>query len=146
MATESDNLLELIEHQKNVVNIIHEVSSKVNSSLDLETIFNSAFQLLDQYFDFKHIMILLVDNQDPRQLKVAASHGYQGKGIGATIPIGKGVIGIVAKNKKLLRMGSVLQNLRYIKTVNKLDADSINLPGIPNCVSQLAFPYLFMKI
>ena len=98
MKAESDNLLALIERHKNVVNIIHEVSSKVNSSLDLDTIFTSAFQLLDRYFDFKHIMILLVDKEDSSQLKVAASHGYDGMGIGAIVPVGKGVIGMVAKN------------------------------------------------
>ena len=91
METESDNLLDLIEHQKKVVNIIHEVSSKVNSSLDLEKIFIIAFQLLHQYFNFKHIMILLVDNKDPGQLKVEASHGYDGMGIGAVVPIGIGI-------------------------------------------------------
>ena len=64
MPTENDNLLDLIERHKNVVSIIHEVSSKVNSSLDLDTIFSSAFNLLDLYFNFKHIMILLVDTED----------------------------------------------------------------------------------
>jgi len=142
LKTENDNLLDLIERQKKVVNIIHEVSSKVNSSLDLDTIFNSTFSLLDQYFNFKHIMILLVDNEDPGQLKVAASHGYDGMGIGAGVPIGIGIIGIVAKKKKLLRMSGVLQNVRYIKAATFSDRISIELPGIKNCGSQLAVPLL----
>ena len=114
-------MLELIERHKKVVNIIHEVSSKVNSSLDLDTIFSSAFNLLDQYFEFKHIMIFLVDKKDPSQLRVAASHGYDGKGIGAVLPIGKGVVGIVAKNKKLLRMGGIQLSLTYIKAASASD-------------------------
>jgi class 3 adenylate cyclase/putative methionine-R-sulfoxide reductase with GAF domain len=145
LETEGDNLLDLIEHQKKVVNIIHEVSSKVNSSLDLEKIFIIAFQLLHQYFNFKHIMILLVDNKDPGQLKVEASHGYDGMGIGAVVPIGIGIIGIVAKNKKMLRMSGVMQNVRYIKAATSSDRKSIELPGIENCGSQLAVPLLIQK-
>ncbi|MCK5103210.1 MAG: GAF domain-containing protein, partial [Cyclobacteriaceae bacterium] len=115
MDTTNDKLLLVIEQQKNVVKIIREVSSKVNTSLDLQTIFESTFQLLDRYFQFKHIMILLVDKKVSGQLAVTASHGYNGEGIGATVPIGKGVIGMVAKNKKLLRMSNIQQNLQYIK-------------------------------
>lgn len=127
------------------MNIIHEVSSKVNSSLDLNTIFNSAFNLLDRYFDFKHIMILLVDEENPDQLKVAASHGYDGLGIGASVPFGKGVIGMVAKNKKLLRMASIRQNLTYIKSASATDTNRIDLPGIENCASQLAVPLVIKE-
>jgi class 3 adenylate cyclase/putative methionine-R-sulfoxide reductase with GAF domain len=142
LEAENENLLELIEHQKKVVNIINEVSSKVNSSLNLATIFKSTFQLLDQYFQFKHIMILLVNEEDASQLKVAASHGYDGRGTGAIVPFGKGVIGMVAKNKKLLRMGNIRLNLQFMKTATKLDTNDIDLPGIPNCISQLAVPLL----
>ena len=145
MISDNDNLLELIERHKKVVRIIHEVSSKVNSSLDLDTIFSSAFNLLDQYFEFKHIMIFLVDREDTTQLKVAASHGYGGKGIGAVLQIGKGVVGIVAKNKKLLRMGGIQQNLIYIKAASASDRDKIEIPGIENCASQLAVPLLIRE-
>jgi len=141
----SDKLLEVIEQQKNVVKIIREVSSKVNTSLDLNVIFKSTFELLDRYFLFNHIMILLIDDVAPDQLVVASSHGYDGKGIGATVPIGKGVIGIVAKNKKLLRMSNVQQNLNYVKTALKQDQNSIELPGISYCASQLAVPLLNHK-
>ncbi len=121
---------------------MHGVSSKINASLDLETIFDITFQLLDQYFQFKHIMILLLEEENPDQLKVVASHGYGGAGAGATIPIGKGVIGMVAKNKKLLRMGNVQSQLRLINSVATPDTSHINLPGIPNCSSQLAVPLI----
>lgn len=142
MDTTNDKLLLVIEQQKNVVKIIREVSSKVNTSLDLQTIFESTFQLLDRYFQFKHIMILLVDKKVSDQLAVTASHGYNGEGIGATVPIGKGVIGMVAKNKKLLRMSNIQQNLQYIKVALEQNQSRIKLPGIPYCASQLAVPLL----
>ena len=142
MDTTNDKLLSVIEQQKNVVKIIREVSSKVNTSLDLQTIFESTFHLLDLYFQFKHIMILLVDKKVSGQLAVTASHGYNGEGIGATVPIGKGVIGIVAKNKKLLRMSNVQQNLQYIKAALAQNQHRIQLPGISYCASQLAVPLL----
>jgi class 3 adenylate cyclase/putative methionine-R-sulfoxide reductase with GAF domain len=142
MTADKDQLLEVIDHHRNVVNIIHDVSSKVNASHDLNTIFNTTFTLLDQYFEFKYIMILLVDKENPDQLKVKASHGYNGMGIGATVPIGKGVIGIVAKNRKLLRMGNVIKNVQYFETVNTCENKKFELPGIEHCASQIAVPLL----
>jgi len=142
MSSEQDDLLEALEHHKNLIDLIQEVSSKINTSFDLHTIFESTFKLLDRYFQFKHIMILLVDKVDPNQLKVTASHGYEGKGIGALVPIGKGLIGVVAKNKKLLRMSNVMQNLRYMKNSGQEGSDTVQLPGIPNSGSQLAVPLL----
>lgn len=142
MTTESNKLLEVLERHKNLVTIIREVSSKVNSLHDLNRIFDSTFQLLDKYFHFRHIMILLMDEANPDLLFVTASHGYEGQGIGATVPIGKGVIGVVAKNKKLLRMSSVRQNFRYIKTAADKLTDAVELPGISNSASQLAVPLL----
>ena len=142
MTADKDQLLEVIDHHRNVVNIIHDVSSKVNASHDLGTIFNTTFNLLDQYFGFKYIMILLVDKDAPNQLKVKASHGYDGMGIGATVPIGKGVIGIVAKNRKLLRMGNVIKTMQYFETVNKCENKKFELPGIENCASHIAVPLL----
>ncbi|MCK5209288.1 MAG: GAF domain-containing protein, partial [Cyclobacteriaceae bacterium] len=67
---------------------------------------------------------------------------YNGEGIGATVPIGKGVIGMVAKNKKLLRMSNIQQNLQYIKVALEQNQSRIKLPGIPYCASQLAVPLL----
>ena len=143
MEKAEDKLLELVNHHKNVVNIIGEVSSKVNASLDLKTIFQATFELLDNYFGFKNTMILLVSLTDPTQLILKACHGYKDKGLGALVPIGRGVIGVVAKNKKLLRMGNLKQNIKFLKSVT--NADAIKLPGIENCVSQLAVPLIIKE-
>jgi serine phosphatase RsbU (regulator of sigma subunit) len=141
---EEEKLLDLIDHQKKVVKIISEVSRKVNSSIALKTIFNSTFELLDTHFGFQHIMILMLDPENQEHLIVYASHGYDGKGIGAKVPMGKGVIGTVAKNKKYLRMGAVRQNLRYVKSViTEKESGLVELPGIENCSSHLAVPLLF---
>ena len=48
MGAEEDQLRQVIEHQKKVVNIIHDVSFKVNASLDLDTIFETTFFLVCQ--------------------------------------------------------------------------------------------------
>jgi adenylate cyclase len=137
---EKSNLEELVEHHKKVINVLHEVSSRVNTKLDLELIFSTTFQLLDDFFSFKHIIILLVKG-DTQSLEVYASHGYDGKGKGAIVPFGKGVIGMVAKNKKLLRMASVGSQLRYVQQVVQ-NTETVSLPGLPNSASQLAVPLM----
>ena len=142
MTAEKDQLLEIIDHHRNVVSIIHDVSFKVNASFDLNTIFTTTFTLLDRYFGFRHIMILLVDTENPNQLKVTASHGYGGNGIGAIVPFGKGIIGMVAKKRKLLRMGNVFHNVKYMGLLVSQESHIIPLPGIDNCASQIAVPLL----
>lgn len=134
------NLKALVEHQEKVINALRDVSSKVNTKLDLNTIFNVTFQLLDDFFNLKHILILLAA-EDGLTLKVCASHGYNGEGIGSVVPVGVGVIGIVAKNKKLMRMGNVAAYSRYLSSGSP-NAGIVPLPGLPHARSQLGVPLL----
>lgn len=144
MEKSNDSLIKLVERHKKVVNIIYEVSEKVNTSLDLDTIFDSTFQLLDTYFNFEHIMILLVDEQDDQLLRVCSSHGYKGEGIGMSVVFGKGIIGSVAKHKKLLRMNNLPFNRIYARAMSD-STEMQQLPGIPNCKSKLAVPLVVQK-
>jgi class 3 adenylate cyclase/putative methionine-R-sulfoxide reductase with GAF domain len=134
------NLKALVEHQEKVINALRDVSSKVNTKLDLDTIFKVTFQLLDDFFNLKHILILL-SAEDGLTLKVCASHGYNGEGIGSVVPVGVGVIGIVAKNKKLMRMGNVAAYSRYLSSGSP-NAGIVPLPGLPHARSQLGVPLL----
>ena len=61
---------------------------------------------MDEYFGFKHSMILLV-SEDKKCLNVLETYGYENKGIGAKVNFGIGVIGIVAQKKKLMRMANL---------------------------------------
>ncbi len=85
------------------VELIQEISSEVNSTLQWEQILNIILQSMDRAFDFHHAMIFLIDKSNDK-LSVVASQGFDESGIGAEILIGQGIVGVVAKRKKIMRM------------------------------------------
>src|ERR1051326_8458908 len=99
-------------------------------------------------FGFKHSMLLLSDDEEG-SLTVTASHGYAEKGIGAQVRLGEGIIGVVARRKKIMRMGNIGMQMAYTQTVREqfeqsgradLLKDKILLPGLKNLQSQVAIP------
>ena len=137
---DSEDIKELLNRQKKIIDILSQVSENINSTLNTELLFDNIFELLDRFFGFKHLMILLLENE-ANNLKVIASHGYDTEGIGASTPVGKGVIGMVAKRKRLMRTANMMQMMQMAKSMN-LDNAEIKLPGLPSCKSQLAVPLL----
>ena len=115
----------------------------------MDAIANTMLESMHEYFDFEHSMILLVD-QNEGSLKVIATYGYDDQGIGAEVKIGVGVIGMVAKKKKLMRMANMGAQKRYINAIKEQvqpvnkgkPLDEIVLPGLQNAESQVAIPML----
>ena len=147
--SEAFELRSQLDRRNKEIEIIEKVASQINKTLDLDAIAKTMLISMDNYFDFKHSMILLLD-QSEGVLKVIATHGYENDGIGAEVAIGVGVIGVVAKKKKLMRMANIGSQRRYMESIkrqiesnDKLPSDKdINLPGLPNTESQVAIPML----
>ena len=95
-----------LERKTKEVEIIQQVSSQINATLNLQKIANTMLELMDEFFGFKHTMILLLEEKD-EILNVLATHGYEEQGVGAKVKVGIGVIGMVAKRKKLMRMANL---------------------------------------
>ncbi|OFY62842.1 MAG: hypothetical protein A3H98_09740 [Bacteroidetes bacterium RIFCSPLOWO2_02_FULL_36_8] len=130
------------------VRIFQEISTEINATLNLDSILSKMLVSLDNTFGFKHSMVLLL-SQSGDKLEVKASHGYAESGLGATITIGEGIIGVVAKRKKLMRVGNIGSQMAYFNSVKKEFAaagrsmqENITIPGLPNVQSQVAIPLL----
>ena len=138
-----------LDRRNKEIEIIEKVASKINKHLDAKVIANTMLTSMDDHFDFKHSMILLVDDKKD-VLRVIATHGYKDKGVGAEVKFGVGVIGIVAKKKKLMRMANIGTQKQYMEAIKKqIQPKSINgkktnisLPGLANAESQVAIPML----
>ena len=138
-----------LDRRNKEIEIIEKVASKINKHLDSKVIANTMLTSMDDHFDFKHSMILLVDDKKD-VLRVIATHGYKDKGVGAEVKFGVGVIGIVAKKKKLMRMANIGTQKQYMEAIKKqIQPKSINekktnisLPGLANAESQVAIPML----
>ena len=87
-----------LERRDKEIEIIEKVASQINKHLDSKMIANTMLTSMDEHFDFKHSMILMVDEKKD-VLRVIATHGYKDKGVGAEVKFGVGVIGIVAKKE-----------------------------------------------
>ena len=145
--------LEFLESQldrsKKEIEIIQKISNEVNATLDLRRIAETMLRLMFEIFSFEHSMILLLE-EDNDTLKVLATHGYKDDGIGAEVKVGIGVIGMVAKKKKLMRMANLGMQRQYMQAIKvqaenqgmKLGQESVELPGLKDGESQVAIPML----
>jgi putative methionine-R-sulfoxide reductase with GAF domain len=123
------------------------VSERINRADDLETLLAATLDALDVYFGFGHTFVLLLDEQT-QHLVTIACRGYGG-GVGAEVAIGEGVIGTVARERRLLRLNALNESLRYGRAVRRsVQADSgrfsvrpeIPLPGLPDAQSAIVLP------
>jgi putative methionine-R-sulfoxide reductase with GAF domain len=120
------------------------VSDGINRATDLESLLDVVLQALDEYFQFSHTSVLLADESGER-LIMMASRGYGASGVGAEVPVGQGIIGTVARDRRMLRVTSLEGDLRYGRAIRRqtaprtLDAE-IPLPGLCDAQSFLAIP------
>lgn len=137
-------LIKKLERRNREIQILKVISTRINASLDLDYTLKTLLEHLDQFFDFKHSMILLANSKD-RFLSVRASHGYAEKGTGAKVGFGKGVIGTVGKRKKMLNVPNIATRVAYLSGTDLQDTEQqimIKMPGLRNPKSQVAFPLL----
>jgi adenylate cyclase len=122
------------------------VSERINRAVGLEPLLRVVLEALEEYFNFSHTAVLLHDEANHR-LTTMASRGYGESGVGAEVAIGEGLIGTVARERRLLRLTSLEADLRYGRAIRREAADGsralqaeIPLPGLCDAQSVLAIP------
>lgn len=139
-----EELNQKLHRKTREVEIIQSISAEILNTLDLDLIFDRIMKVMDEVFGFKHAMILLAE-EESEILRVVASRGYEQGGIGAKVEYGKGVIGVVAKRKKIMRMVGISTQMRYAGQVGQsmgMEEKQIELPGLKEAKSQIAIPLL----
>jgi adenylate cyclase len=94
------------------------ISEQVNRSTDLETLLEAVLETLDDYFSFRHTMILLHDESLGR-LVTLASRGYGESGVGAEVRVGEGLIGKAVESSGVLRLAGLDSELRYSRAIRR---------------------------
>jgi hypothetical protein len=126
------------------------VSDRINRADDLETLLAATLDALAVYFGFGNTIVLLADEPSQR-LTTIACRGYGGGGVGAEVPIGEGLIGTVAQERRVLRMSGLREGLRYGRAVRNAVMShrgsqpvrpEIPLPGLADAQSALILPLL----
>ncbi|NUO50163.1 MAG: GAF domain-containing protein [Polyangiaceae bacterium] len=124
------------------------VSQQVCRAPDLETLLSTVLESLEVALGFEHSMFLMPD-ETGEKLFAVASRGYGDEGIGAEIAIGEGLIGTVAKQRQLLRISGVENDLRYGRAIRSSVEQAggrrslkpeIPLAGLSDAQSHMALP------
>jgi GAF domain-containing protein/pyridoxamine 5'-phosphate oxidase-like protein len=118
------------------------ISQQINRAECLEELLEAVLESLDQYFGFEHTMILLEDPATKR-LVTMASRGYGESGVGAEVAPGEGLIGTVARGRRMLRISGLSHELRYGRTVARehgAPTAEVPLPGLADAQSVLVIP------
>lgn len=123
------------------------VSGTLARAADLDDLVTSLLASLEDAMGFQHSMLLVPDESRER-LFTLASRGYGESGVGAEVALGEGLVGVVAKERRILRLSDVERDLRYGRTVrNEVAVSSdrtvtaeIPLPGLASAQSHLGVP------
>lgn len=123
------------------------VSGTLARAADLDDLVTSLLASLEDAMGFQHSMLLVPDESRAR-LFTLASRGYGESGVGAEVALGEGLVGVVAKERRILRLSDVERDLRYGRTVrNEVEVSSertvtpeIPLPGLASAQSHLGVP------
>ena len=128
-----------------LVRLLVERLNKVELLGDL---LETALQLLDEWLGFRHAIILLADERNEKLFTIA-SHGYPENGVGSEVGFGGGLIGMVARARRALRLSAIDHSLRYARAVRERAeavagteavCREIPLPGLAGAASQIAVP------
>lgn len=140
--------LSALPPERNLLSALRLSSHRLSACQDLDRLLAETLACLDDYFDIKHAMLMMVD-ENAQKLYTVASHGYEQSGVGSEIPLGVGVIGISAREMTPIRIGHKNAEYAYSRAVKESTRLSgwhgefeteIPMPGLQESRSQLAVP------
>ena len=126
------------------------ISQRACQAGDLEALLSNVLLTMEEAFEFGHAMVLMPD-ESGEKLFAVASRGYGEEGIGAEVVMGEGLIGTVARERRILRLAKVDTELRYGRAIRatalqmggrRALGPEIPLPGLPDAQSHMALPLL----
>ncbi|MBT6827963.1 MAG: GAF domain-containing protein [Rhodospirillaceae bacterium] len=146
-----DDLNGKLARKSEEVKIIQQISTEIVATLELDKILETILASMDSVLGFEHCMILLAAPGEENKLVLTASRGYTESGVGVEVPFGQGVIGVVAKKRRMMRMGNIQTQLAYQANVRQRMqetgggdevAETVKLPGLEKAQSQIGIPLL----
>lgn len=123
-------------------------TERLNRPESLNDLLDEALQLLDDLLGFGHVLILLADEPNGKLFTIA-SRGYPENGVGSEVGFGEGLLGMVARARRALRLSAIDHGLRYARAarsqaeaMGSLEAvcREIPFPGLPGVAAQIAVP------
>src|SRR5512146_1724238 len=108
--------------------ILYDASQAVLSTFDLDEVFKQILSILRDYFQLRHCGILLLD-RDSDELVLRMDLGWEEEQENTRIPVGRGLTGAAALQKRPVYAPDVTKDPRY-------------LAGIESTRSELCIPLM----
>src|SRR3954447_15300597 len=126
---------------------VGELSVRLSRCPDLDTLVGATVDGLAELFGYEHCLLLLLD-EEGKQLYTIASHGYEAEGVGSEVPVGEGIIGRAAARCAPIRLGNLRAMGKYSRTLrrsfeNRGDIGpgrEISMPDLWDAESRVAVP------
>ena len=123
-----------------------ELSRRLARAPELDILVETALRSLEELFGYGHTMMLLLDEQG-RNLYTVASRGFSEENVGAEVPIGEGQIGIAAERCEISRIDGISQLRKYSRSIRRQyegsgvqQAREIPMPGLEHAQSRIVVP------
>ena len=122
--------------------ILYDASQAVLSTFDLDEVLQQILIIARDYFHLPNVSILLLD-KETNELYVRSQIGWDQKSDGVRVPIGTGLIGAAAKEKRPVYVPDVTKDPRYLPCCKKT-ASELAIPlmvrdevvGVLDCQSE----------
>jgi len=114
------------------------LSAEVVATVELDARITEVLASLERHFGYGHSM-LFVPADDGQELTLLACHGYAG-GVGASVRLGEGTIGVAGERRRSLRINNLPRAFELALAMQgaKAGERAIPLPGLPDVGSQAA--------
>jgi adenylate cyclase len=127
---------------------LQDLCGRIQAADSLETLVDSILEGIEASFGFRQSMILVPAEESDRLVTIA-TRGYEVSGVGAEVPVGVGIAGVVAEARKPIRISGLMRGMLYALASKRAadDPDShppprIPMPGLAHPDSQLGVPLL----
>jgi adenylate cyclase len=138
---------------RNLLTSLRHASDRLRDCCDLDALFSQSLLCLEECFDIRHAMFMMMDPAAAR-LYTVASRGYAESGVGSEVQMGEGIIGVAARERTPIRIGHMTTEYRYSKAIRhqmeqsgmqSLLETEIPFPGLKESRSQMAVPIVAHK-
>ena len=137
-----------LERASRALDLIRAVGPVLVESVSPQVLLPALLASIEQQFGLEHTYILL-PVAEGRALEVVAARGAASGQVGARIPVGVGLAGVAAANRRPVRIGNVRATRRYMAAMTSTRSATsvtgrvdVDLPGLPDADSQLAVPLI----